>query len=103
MATSFTPGPWVVTPKDGGIFHDVNVCREDGLAVAVAVDNGDISPETALANAKLIAAAPDLLAACEAAVAFHTKYPATMPPSMAEDARRFFDVLDAALAKKISL
>jgi hypothetical protein len=42
---------------------DVNILREDGLAVAVAVQNGDITAEEALAHGRLIATAPKLLKA----------------------------------------
>jgi hypothetical protein len=60
-----TPGPWHVDPKspEESFFEDVNVLRHDGLAVAVCVQNGDILPPEPEANARLIAAAPDLLVA----------------------------------------
>lgn len=60
-----TPGPWHVDPKapEESFFEDVNILRHDGLAVAVCVHNGDIVPPEPEANARLIAAAPDLLEA----------------------------------------
>ncbi len=60
-----TPGPWHVDPKaaEESFFEDVSILRHDGLAVAVAVHNGDIIPPEPEANARLIAAAPDLLEA----------------------------------------
>lgn len=60
-----TPGPWEADPvtDPDAYFSDVNILRDDGLAVAVAVQNGDIAPHQARANAHLIAAAPDLLRA----------------------------------------
>ncbi|TLX12106.1 hypothetical protein [Rhizobium sp. MHM7A] len=60
-----TPGPWHVDPKspEESFFEDVNVLRHDGLAIAVCVHNGDILPPEPEANARLIAAAPDLLEA----------------------------------------
>ena len=60
-----TPGPWHVDPKapEESFFEDVSILRHDGLAVAVAVHNGDIIPPEPEANARLIAAAPELLLA----------------------------------------
>jgi hypothetical protein len=61
-----TPGPWKVSqPPDA-----LAVLRADGIAVA-SLDydgsgSGDCDEATAEANARLIAAAPALLAACEA-------------------------------------
>ena len=65
-----TAGPWHVDPKapEESYFEDVNILREDGLAVAVAVHNGNIDPATVKANAHLIAAAPDLLEALKEAL-----------------------------------
>lgn len=61
--TKFTPGPWRVEPSPAsheGWFEDANVVRSDGLAVSVGLHNGPIGPKEALANAHLIASAPDL-------------------------------------------
>ena len=61
-----TPGPWLVYDKEivDGIWidcdhdeHILNICKIEGCA-----------PDLMRANAHLIAAAPDLLAACEAAL-----------------------------------
>lgn len=59
-----TSAPWHLDTKTAveSYFDDVNVLRDDGLAVAVALHNGNIAPEEAMANGKLIAAAPELLA-----------------------------------------
>lgn len=59
MTTTHTPGPWQF---DGQVILD-----EDGSHVAspIGCDTVDCDDE-AIANARLIAAAPDLLAACEA-------------------------------------
>lgn len=63
-----TPGPWGI-----GAVHasedDIDIYSEDGVVVARAVgsrDDPDQGSEEAWANAKLIAAAPDLLAALRA-------------------------------------
>ena len=61
-----TSGPWVAKPLNDEFFKDVNILNDDGLACAVALVQGDITEDVAKANANLIAAAPDLLAAlCE--------------------------------------
>jgi hypothetical protein len=62
-----TPGPWSAGPVD--IFGDVNITGpEDALAIAAVVSN--MRPRgQVIANARLIAAAPDLLAALEAILA----------------------------------
>lgn len=61
-----TPGPWQ-TPGDGRIFGP----GEDGENIADATwwPSDDGRDSESLANANLIAAAPDLLAACEALLA----------------------------------
>jgi hypothetical protein len=66
-----TPGPWHVDPKspEESFFEDVNILRHDGLAIAVCVHNGDILPPEPEANARLIAAAPELLAVLQDIVA----------------------------------
>lgn len=60
MMTNHTPGPWVIGKQD----HDVmTVDTANGTAICdVYVDSDDRRPP---ANANLIAAAPDLLAALE--------------------------------------
>ncbi len=58
-----TPGPWTITPPSGIGLHDVlfgSVTANDGAALIIPhAGRGEI----ATANAHLIAAAPDLLAA----------------------------------------
>lgn len=62
MKTEFTPGPWVVDKWGGygcgGIFNDNLSIMKDGLSIAMI--QSDISKPVE-ANAKLIAAAPELL------------------------------------------
>lgn len=58
-----SPGPWIVGPVDDTVVSDAS-----GLEVA-AIDGDYNTPDTWLvmeANARLIAAAPDMLAALEA-------------------------------------
>ena len=82
-AAKFTPGPWLAdTDRDSDgnfrasimddvmsreialVTQDLDHSRDDGEIVA------RINRYTAEANARLIAAAPELLAACEYALAF---------------------------------
>lgn len=63
MTTKHTPGPWHVDDDDGTILS------EDGSEVFASHCSGDWHYIAALpADRRLIAAAPDLLAACEAAL-----------------------------------
>ena len=68
MKSNFTPGPWTTKKIDIGTY-DVCRCGNDGLRTRVCrLHASQIEPEhggTIEANAKLIAAAPDLLAALE--------------------------------------
>lgn len=66
MQTKHTPGPWRADGPDG--FQDFNILHGgDSLAVAAVISNMREPPEIE-ANASLIAAAPDLLAALQRAV-----------------------------------
>lgn len=55
-----TAGPWRAVPAEDSFFRDVNILQADGLAVGVALQNGDILPSQAERNGHLFAAAPDL-------------------------------------------
>lgn len=59
--TKYTPGPWEVS----GTSITAPPCNNDGTCIAVIEDDGgyEAPPEQREANARLIAAAPDLLAA----------------------------------------
>ena len=63
--TKHTPLPWTAQPSDDEYFLDCNIVRADGLAVAVALVNGDITKAEADKTGRLIAAAPDTYAMCE--------------------------------------
>lgn len=59
-----TPGPWACSPNDDTATFPLEVwCRDDPRILVCRVQQHD--PGAAQANAHLIAAAPDLLAACE--------------------------------------
>jgi hypothetical protein len=67
----FTPGPWRVADEDGSLgtvkAGDIQVLH----AVMVARSDSDAGSPIRKANTVLAAAAPDLLAACERALAIH--------------------------------
>lgn len=60
---AYTPGPWRVIPDTLDIISDTG---RRFVAEALDTDEGGPITETAAANARLIAAAPDLLTALEA-------------------------------------
>lgn len=63
---NFTPGPWELIWEDGK--HGVIGASTEKKLVAIVGNNPDDDKnDIRKANATLIAAAPDLLAACEAA------------------------------------
>ncbi len=82
-----TPGPWTTRHTDElnaaihadeyGVIADVNLCRDDGTA-----------------NARLIAAAPDLLAALEALL---TKLSAKLPALQYHDCKSEYEAARAAI------
>lgn len=86
MHIQHTPAPW--KPMGAGISATmVSVTNKAGRRVAMRVavcKDGD--RETVQANARLIAAAPDLLAACEALI-------------KTDDLQKAIDLARAALAK----
>lgn len=62
--TKHTPGPWEFEPTGHGPGHIAADC-EGAIRDGVATVWGRTSEDTFDANARLIAAAPDLLAACK--------------------------------------
>ena len=84
--TKHTPGPWTATPTAGHETHGQSVvyAEADGKDVAVIYDGK--------ANARLIAAAPELLAACKAIAALMDGQGRANMPEVAGQAR-------AAIAK----
>lgn len=71
MKTKHTPGPWIDDGHDG---EDTQIVNSKWGGVARIVYNGDCSQR--VANAKLIAAAPELLEALKMAVAWRDEVPA---------------------------
>lgn len=75
----FTPGPWTIDPRHGG--DKEIIVRQDGDSwhrLQAAVDCDDCDLDMAIANANLIAAAPDMYAALKrfAAIVPSSLYPA---------------------------
>jgi hypothetical protein len=66
-----TPGPWT-EHKWNTEEHQISALG--GTVALVSHSHSLISDESADANARLIAAAPDLLAACEALLAYANRY-----------------------------
>ncbi len=59
--TAHTPGPWIVR---NGVFIDAPTMRDVAQVRGVGASEGVLNPDLEIvANARLIAAAPDLLAA----------------------------------------
>lgn len=88
-ATKFTPGPWYAMAGQGPISDQAAVFDEgdDLIADCRPIDDDVRSVEENQANARLIAAAPDLYAALEGVIA------------VADRRTVEFDAARAALAK----
>lgn len=84
-----TPGPWTYFPKRKYGEHHVSVpIKDSGMRLALFPDG--IDTENPVADARLIAAAPELLAACRELVERHD---ANLP-----DGVQFTDLVAAARA-----
>jgi len=98
MRGDHTPGPWQAEMPD--MFGDINIVlrddTEDCRAIACAVCNLRPGRET-FANSRLIAAAPDLLAALENAIALYGKDGG--PWNVPRDPGGWLDRARAAIAK----
>lgn len=106
MGTKHTPGPWFVDDRDSNRQNGIVVCTGEvparGMVTIAAIRNvgapWPAAVDVDLANAALIAAAPDLLAACKlAAEAFVNHLDYDCDESSAE--REAYRALQAAIAK----
>jgi hypothetical protein len=70
MENQFSPGPWFPQIENPLVVRDAH-----DLGIAVMLTDG-ISEQQAIANGRLVAAAPDLLAACERAMQVLDSIPA---------------------------
>lgn len=93
MTQTHTPGPWIVARGDS-----VYARRGDGPLAPIADCNASrtVTAANRAANAVLIAAAPDLLAALRA---FNAWYMATDLPWNFDISQTVLDGIDAAIAK----
>lgn len=70
--TKHTPGPWQFSKTNigGGTWGDEYgiITPKPMAGISVRISAPDVSESEAIANARLIAAAPDLLAACRMAL-----------------------------------
>ena len=98
MNTKHTPGPWrQSTANPNAVNKDGEKCAI-GIATAHGTDDSNYaaffpSTDEARANARLIAAAPELLEACIEALSLFDNYPACW------EAIGTYEVLNNAIAK----
>jgi hypothetical protein len=90
MTTQHTPGPWAHSPGQDTIW------ARDGNLLIASTDytRGEMAINEDNANASLIAASPDLLTACESALALLTN-----PNAEPFDADAVTAILRTAIAK----
>lgn len=101
MSSKHTPGPWKITGETGDgkrIYVESDMERDNRECPRCEVDSDDCDSDMAMANARLIAAAPDLLAACEAAVEAIEEHVSDEPEAPAW-AAKLHKQLEAAIAK----
>lgn len=101
MSAQHTKGPWLTTNSNAVVSTSNNTiaipCNRNGEQVAIAgVLSSSVSRSEARANARLIAAAPELLAALEAlrqVAVWDDDY------TTREEMEKVFALADAAIAK----
>lgn len=74
METKHTPGPWIMEPRQPGqktIRITSPGTNDYFVTLHCEIDCDDVDHDVAIANAKLIAAAPDLAEACRKVLEFH--------------------------------
>lgn len=97
METEHTPGPWFVNPL-GLTAHQLAVGTDETFVANCGV--GDGSPNEKAANARLIAAAPDLLEAFQRIAAIADKEPSNLHEAQVLRYSSWaFDIARAAIAK----
>lgn len=96
-----TPGPWKVNKINSRIYVEGGIIDNHGVCAHVETYSEDPSVED-FANANLIAAAPDLLAACEEALLAMGKVKVVLSPdapAWQEELVGASESLRAAIAK----
>lgn len=102
-----TPGPWLAIGResrypDDDTDYELAVETDDAAACEIAlVYTGGVASDQANADARLIAAAPDLLAACEAAFPLmeESVTPSDLSDRIHPDVARAHCLLRDAIAK----
>ncbi|MFC4232155.1 hypothetical protein ACFOW1_09650 [Parasediminibacterium paludis] len=102
--SNHTPGPWILTNGTHGIYvHVINEAAKYPYKIIAQYEFNEVD---ALANAKLIAAAPDMLEALQAAIKLSDEnlaanltagYDATRTP----ECQAVYDQVKAAIEKAI--
>jgi hypothetical protein len=90
-----TPGPWRVTEYGG----EIAIHAEDNSKIALPEKWFASDRAEAEANARLIAAAPELLAALGKLAPYALQRAETEPPFTAKYARADYEIARAAIAK----
>lgn len=104
MNTTHTPGPWVVDGDDiiARTRFGVYIAKEGDGRVAQAFSNCLVTTDAeCLANARLIAAAPELLEACKAVISEHAAFVASHAGLRLTDEAACVGMCRAAIAKAI--
>jgi hypothetical protein len=70
MAVEHTPGPWHVEPEEASAGSGIVICGGDSILATITPEDDQSADPVDWANAFVLAAAPDLLAACEQAIDF---------------------------------
>jgi hypothetical protein len=98
--SEYTPGPWRVVGEDGTAEKHPQYAIESpfGEVAIIVSENCDIDAQVA-ADARLIASAPELLAACERQVANIERWLETGVPADAAESKSIYDQMKAAIAK----
>jgi hypothetical protein len=95
MNTQHTPGPWAIYRGTPQTYADIYAANWHGLAkVVVRLDGKGKDNAKGLANARLIAAAPDLLAASVRSLAIIEDFETSFKVTLKEG-----NLLRAAIAK----
>lgn len=101
MNTKYTPGPWTVHNGfdkygKGAYFPSVILCKDKRIIVN---NSHDQEAESLMANAYLIAAAPELLEACKMAQTQLMAYAFDMPERFKKSFNQGQKMLNDAIAK----
>jgi len=102
ISRKHTPGPWDFTPGELKMRTSSNIFRRGDpeflIAHVICEGFNAAQREQDLANARLIASAPVLLAACEAAYNWLREYHTHMGDPMDEGVSGLFDQLESAMS-----